>query len=138
MNAIYTTISGLAAATVLLLSSCGDGNSTTDTPDDTPAPPPTASTAAYPLDVCVVSGEKLGSMGEPVVVNHNGTEVRFCCKECLPEFNKDPEKYVAMIKAGKLHLDQLIGSTISLEESLDMLVNLDRFAGKGVTVINEF
>jgi len=45
---------------------------------------------------------------------------------------------LAMIKAGKLHLDQLIGSTISLEESLDMLVNLDRFAGKGVTVINEF
>ena len=38
---------------------------------------------------------------QPVVVNHNGTEVRFCCKECLPEFNKDPDKYAAMVKAGK-------------------------------------
>lgn len=49
----------------------------------------------------MVSGEKLGSMGEPVVVTHNGTEMRFCCKECLPEFNKDPDKYAAMVKAGK-------------------------------------
>ncbi len=45
---------------------------------------------------------------------------------------------LAMIRAGKLRPDRLIGRTISLEESIDRLVNLDRCADTGVTVINAF
>ncbi len=45
---------------------------------------------------------------------------------------------MAMIEAGKLPLDKLIGKTVTLEESLDELVNMDKFNGTGVTVINEF
>ena len=45
---------------------------------------------------------------------------------------------LAMIRAGKLRPDQLIGRTVSLEESIDRFVNLDRCAETGVTVINEF
>jgi YHS domain-containing protein len=101
MNSSKYTLGSLAAAIVLLLSSCGDGNSSTGGPEESSGEPPAATTATYPLDVCVVSGEKLGSMGDPVVVNHEGTELRFCCKECLPEFNKNPGKYVSMVKAGK-------------------------------------
>ncbi|MEZ5387966.1 MAG: hypothetical protein R3F13_20865 [Prosthecobacter sp.] len=52
----------------------------------------------YPLDVCVVSGEKLGSMGEPHVITHEGVEVRFCCDHCVPKFNADPATYIAKIK----------------------------------------
>ncbi|YCM44600.1 hypothetical protein V2O64_01015 [Verrucomicrobiaceae bacterium 227] len=52
----------------------------------------------YPLDTCVVSGEELGSMGDPFVINHEGTEVRFCCDSCLPKFKKDPAKYLAKLK----------------------------------------
>jgi len=52
----------------------------------------------YPLKDCVVSGEPLGSMGEPYVLEHEGTTVKFCCKNCLPKFNKDPDTYVAKIK----------------------------------------
>ena len=52
----------------------------------------------YPLTTCVVSGEPLGSMGEPYVIEHNGTTVKFCCDSCLPKFNKDPETYVAKVK----------------------------------------
>jgi len=52
----------------------------------------------YPLDTCVVSDEKLGSMGEPFVITHEGTEVRFCCDACVPKFEKDPAKYLAMLK----------------------------------------
>lgn len=52
----------------------------------------------YPIDTCVVSGEKLGSMGEPFVITHEGTEVRFCCDACLPKFNEDPSKYLAKLK----------------------------------------
>jgi len=43
-----------------------------------------------------------------------------------------------MIQAGKLFPEKLIGKTISLEESLEELVNMDSFGGTGVTVINEF
>ena len=57
-----------------------------------------ASGGDYPLTTCVVSGEPLGSMGEPVVIEHKGTTVKFCCDSCLPKFNKDPETYVAKVK----------------------------------------
>ena len=48
----------------------------------------------YPLDTCIVSGEKLGEMGKPHVIQHNGQEIKFCCKDCVKEFNKDPDKYL--------------------------------------------
>lgn len=51
----------------------------------------------YPLDVCPVSGEKLGSMGEPLVLAYEGREVRLCCKGCVRSFEKDPDKYWAEI-----------------------------------------
>jgi YHS domain-containing protein len=54
---------------------------------------------AYPLTTCVVSGEKLGEMGAPVVINYKGTEVRFCCNGCVKKFKADPEKYLAKLKA---------------------------------------
>lgn len=60
-----------------------------------------AATAAdvkpYPSDVCIVSGNKLGSMGTPVTIVHNGQEVKFCCKPCVAKFKKDPEKYLKKI-----------------------------------------
>lgn len=51
----------------------------------------------YPLDTCVVSGEKLGSMGDPVIIQHEGQEVRFCCDNCIPTFKKDPAKYLSKL-----------------------------------------
>ena len=47
-------------------------------------------------------------------------------------------KILEMIRAGKLHPEKLIGKTISLEQSLEELVNMDSFRGTGVTVINRF
>jgi len=52
----------------------------------------------YPLTTCVVSGEKLGSMGEPFLHEHEGTTVKFCCESCLPEFEKDPAKFLAKLQ----------------------------------------
>lgn len=57
-----------------------------------------ASNGSYPLSTCVVSGEKLGSMGKPHVFDHEGTEVRLCCKSCLEDFHKEPAKYLAKLK----------------------------------------
>jgi len=52
---------------------------------------------SYPLSKCVVSGEKLGEHGNPVKVTSDGTDVYFCCKSCLKDFNKDPKKFVKMV-----------------------------------------
>jgi hypothetical protein len=49
---------------------------------------------SYPLSTCVVSGEALGSMGQPIIIHHEGAEVRLCCKGCVKKFNADPAKYL--------------------------------------------
>jgi YHS domain-containing protein len=51
----------------------------------------------YPLSVCVVTGEKLGSMGDPHVIKYQGREVKFCCAHCEKSFRKDPKKYLAKL-----------------------------------------
>ena len=52
------------------------------------------------LTTCPVSGDKLGGdMGKPVVIVYQGQEVKFCCPDCKPEFDKDPAKYIAKIRA---------------------------------------
>ena len=56
-----------------------------------------AAAKPYPLEVCIVSGEKLGSMGAPVVYVHEGQEVKFCCKSCQPDFKKEPAKFLAKL-----------------------------------------
>ena len=53
----------------------------------------------YPLDVCIVGGEKLGSMGEPVSFIYQGQQVKFCCGGCQPEFEKDPAKFLKKLSA---------------------------------------
>jgi len=49
---------------------------------------------AYPLDVCVVSGEKLGEDGKPVVKEYDGREVQFCCNDCPKQFEADKATYI--------------------------------------------
>ena len=56
----------------------------------------------YPLDKCIVSDEKLDSMGKPYVFTHEGQEIKMCCKSCLKDFNKDPKKFLKKLDgAGK-------------------------------------
>lgn len=59
-----------------------------DKPADTAKAPERAGDP-YPFDTCPISGEKLGSMGEPFVKMYEGREVRFCCDGCPPRFEKD-------------------------------------------------
>ncbi len=51
--------------------------------------------------------------------------------------HKYPEM-LAMIASGRLKPDSLIGKTITLEQSLQALTQMNSFAGTGVTVINAF
>ncbi len=59
--------------------------------DATPKPFPAS------LKTCVVSDEKLGEHGKPYVFTKDGQEIKLCCKSCLKDFNKDPEKYLKLI-----------------------------------------
>lgn len=61
---------------------------------------------SYPLDVCVVSDEKLGSMGESPkyiyrVEGQPDRLVMFCCEGCEEDFLKDPAKHLAKLDAAK-------------------------------------
>lgn len=48
----------------------------------------------YPLGYCLVTGDKLGEMGAPVSTIYEGQEIKFCCKDCVRDFNKDPDKFL--------------------------------------------
>jgi YHS domain-containing protein len=52
----------------------------------------------YPLDTCMVSGDKLGGdMGKPVDLIYKNRLVRFCCTDCVKDFQKDPDKFIAKL-----------------------------------------
>jgi len=58
----------------------------------------------YTLKTCIVSGDKLGGdMGDPYVYIYKDKktgvahEIKFCCKSCLKDFNKDQAGYIKKI-----------------------------------------
>jgi hypothetical protein len=57
----------------------------------------TAQKEKYPLDTCVVSGEKLGEMGEPADLVIQNQLVRLCCAGCEKKLRQDPAKYLSKI-----------------------------------------
>jgi len=59
---------------------------------------PATKAKEYPLKTCVVSGEKLGEMGDPYAFTHDGQEIKLCCKSCKKKFDKDPETYMKKLK----------------------------------------
>jgi len=79
-----TTLALLAGAVALVQAGCksSPGHSTE------------AAAKPYPLDYCLVSGDKIGEMGKPIVIVYHGQEIKFCCSDCPAQFNKDPEKYM--------------------------------------------
>lgn len=60
----------------------------------------------YPLDVCLTSDEKLGTMGKSpeYIYRVSGQPDRlvvFCCDGCEDDFLKAPAKYLAKLDAAK-------------------------------------
>jgi alcohol dehydrogenase len=61
--------------------------------------------------------------------------------EIIGSHGMQAHKYPAllsMIRAGKLFPEKLVRKRISIEESLNELVNMDSFSGTGITVIDKF
>lgn len=81
----------ITSAAALLLAACS-GERTEETTVTTDAVTP------YPLETCIVADEPLGSMGEPIVIVHEGQEIKFCCDNCRPSFEKDPAKYLGKLE----------------------------------------
>ena len=69
-----------------------------------PAPQEPQTAIPYPLDTCLVSGEKLGGDPDmqPYTFVHEGQEIKLCCKSCLKDFNKDPGKYLAKLQPAQM------------------------------------
>ena len=55
----------------------------------------------YPLKICLVSDNKLGSMGKPYKFTHEEQRVELCCKPCLKKFTKEPVKYLKKLEPKK-------------------------------------
>lgn len=51
------------------------------------------------LATCPVSGDKLGEMGKPYIFVYKDQEIKLCCSGCKKDFDKDPAKFVAKIRA---------------------------------------
>jgi hypothetical protein len=102
-NQFLTGVAGLSAiflATVLVV------HAQDTTTNAAPAVASTGKPVPYPLDYCVVSGDKLGGdMGDPVtfIYTNNGAnqEIKFCCSMCKPKFLNDPDKYMKAIQAAE-------------------------------------
>jgi hypothetical protein len=62
---------------------------------------PVASNAAepkpYPLKVCLVTDNELGSMGKPITKVYDGQEIKFCCKPCIKKFEANKAKFLAKL-----------------------------------------
>ena len=60
--------------------------------------PVAAGVRPYPGNTCIVSGDKFDH-GKPVVKVVNGQQVKFCCDDCVKDFEKDPAKYLTKLTA---------------------------------------
>ena len=82
-----------AAALALLIGSFAIGDaSAADGGADAPKVKP------YPLTTCIVSGDALGGdMGEPIVKVYGDREIKFCCKDCIKQFEADQAAFVKKI-----------------------------------------
>ena len=98
---VLALLSGLSAPRALVATERSD----TAKPAASPAPDDAwlaKAKAEYPLNTCVVSHEEFGEMGHAIdyVYLQPGQPdrlVRFCCKDCRKDFDKDPAKYLKLI-----------------------------------------
>jgi YHS domain-containing protein len=64
-----------------------------------PSTAPTSQPSTQPAAVnktCPVSG-KDHAIDPAVTIQYDGKTIGFCCKDCIPDFKKDPAKYMAKL-----------------------------------------
>ena len=53
----------------------------------------------YLPKTCIVTDEALGGHGDVIAFNYQGQEIKICCEGCREDFDKEPAKYLAKLKA---------------------------------------
>ncbi len=94
----------LCASLVTGLIGCSEESETpaatqSSAPAETVAESTPSDSGAYPIDYCIVSGDKLGSMGDAIEVTVDGRTVMLCCNMCESKLRKDPADYLAILDA---------------------------------------
>ena len=110
LTPLYVSLAVLTALTVAMIGCDSSNVDQDDGPDkhaghdhsEHSAAPPFKKIAENspgddPLTTCIVSGEPLDVMGDPYIIQYEGREVRFCCKDCEKSFKKEPLKYLALL-----------------------------------------
>jgi len=86
-SAILSTVAAVLVGGGVLVSAA-------EKPKAGPATRPAATQPSKPVNkYCAVEG-KDHEVDPAVTVKYKGKTIGFCCKDCIEEFNKDPEKYV--------------------------------------------
>lgn len=92
-------------------------------------------TKPYPLAVCPVSDEKLGEMGDPVILVEGDQEIQLCCKSCKKDFEKDKAATLKKIneawkkvKPYPLTTCLVSGETLKTEEAVGVVAEGREFA----------
>lgn len=98
----------LSAGLLVLVAGCNGHNSDNkpadmnSKPDDnmsmpTTAPTTQASATAQPINkYCAVKHDD--AVDPTVTYLYQGKVIGFCCEDCIPDFKKDPEKYMKDLK----------------------------------------
>ena len=94
VSTVFVAITVLTAASLVR---AGEGHKVLIAAEETAKP----KVKPYPLDNCIVSDDKWGEMGKPVVFTHKGREIKLCCKPCRKDFDKDPAKYLKKLEPNK-------------------------------------
>lgn len=90
---VWIVLALLTVASLVMAQAETTSKSTAAEADTVKAAKAVKEAEAYPLDYCIVTGEKLGGMGDPVTKVYDGREVRFCCGGCVKIFEKDKAKW---------------------------------------------
>ena len=61
---------------------------------------PEDAASAEKQHICPVTDEMLGTMGPPIKVDVNGTQVWICCEGCRKQLLKSPAEYLAKLNIG--------------------------------------
>ena len=98
-----------------------------------------ASAESYPLTTCVVSGDKLGEMGDSVhyVYKQPGKPdrmIQFCCKDCIKDFEKEPAKYLAVLDAAETKRGNARGAMAAMPAATTAAARGGDAAGRGELV----
>jgi YHS domain-containing protein len=91
---------------------------------------------SYPIDVCVVSKEKLGDApdaGAPVDHVYRNRLVRFCCTSCVKSFEKEPDAFLARLDAAVIEKER---TSYPLDTCIVMKGKLDEMGEPFDAVLN--